>query len=416
VTATSAESYETREKRVQDAIALKQPDRVPFFPTTHLLAARYAGMTYEDAFYNADAWFDANREMIADFEPDIYFSPDFAIFSSGQAFEAVDFQQIKWPGDGVPANRPFQFVEEEYMKEDEYEAFLDDPSDFVIRTYMPRIYGTLEPLKKLPPIKAFLLGYAGVPMSAVFGVPEIAEAFKSLHDAAQEALKWNQASEVFHKEMGQKGFPCFAGSVAQAPFDIISDFLRGMRGSMVDMYRRPEQLQEATEKVFSCVLGTAIGRARMSGIPRVFMPLHRGADGFMSEEQFETFYWPTLKRLILGLIDAGLTPCPFFEGSYDSRLDYLAELPPGKVLGIFDRTDLFRAKEVLGDTMCIAGNMPVSLLQAGTPEKIEAYTKRLIEEVGEGGGFIMSCGGVMDEADIDLVRAWRDYTREYGDY
>ena len=60
------------------------------------------------------------------------------------------------------------------------------------------------------------------------------------------------------------------------------------------------------------------------------MALHRGADGFMSLNQFETFYWPGLKKIILALIDAGLTPFVFFEGDFTSRLEYLTELPKGK--------------------------------------------------------------------------------------
>ncbi|MGD8466083.1 MAG: hypothetical protein PVI09_19665 [Anaerolineae bacterium] len=40
-----------------------------------------------------------------------------------------------------------------------------------------------------------------------------------------------------------------------------------------------------------------------------------------------TFYWPHLKALINGLLDAGLISCPFFEGTYDQRLEYLTELP-----------------------------------------------------------------------------------------
>ena len=33
----------------------------------------------------------------------------------------------------------------------------------------------------------------------------------------------------------------------------------------------------------------------------------------------------------------------------------------------FDRTDMFKAKKVLGDNACIAGNVPASLLVTGTP-------------------------------------------------
>jgi hypothetical protein len=410
------ELYRERGKRINDAVQLKVPDRVPFFPATHLYAAKYTGMTLEEAFYDADKWFAANKKMNIDLEPDLYFPGGLAIMAPGQAFEAVDFKQIKWPGHGVPSNHTFQFVEGEYMTADEYDAFLNDPTDFAIRTYMPRIYGTLEPLKMLPPLELMLLGYAGVGLTAFLAFPGVASAFESLYKAGLEAAKWMAANTAFENEMKELGFPSAFSAAAFAPFDMISDFLRGMRGAMLDMYRQPDKLLEAMEKVYPLILGFALVSAKMSGNPRVFMPLHRGADGFMSLKQFETFYWPTLKRLILTLIDEGLTPCIFWEGFYDSRLEYLAELPKGKILGLFDRTDVFKAKEVLGDTMCIAGNMPLSLLQTGTPQQVKDYAKKLIDVVGKGGGFVMSSATVMDEADPELVKVWKDFTREYGVY
>jgi uroporphyrinogen-III decarboxylase len=147
-----------------------------------------------------------------------------------------------------------------------------------------------------------------------------------------------------------------------------------------------------------------------------FMALHRGSDEFMSPKQFETFYWPGLKTLLLAMTDNGLTPFVFWEGIWDQRLEYLRELPKGKVVGWFDRTNLFRAKDMIGDTMCICGDMPLSLLQTGTPEQVKDYAKRLIDVVGKDGGFMMGSNTVLDSAEPELVKVWVDFTREYGVY
>ena len=53
-------------------------------------------------------------------------------------------------------------------------------------------------------------------------------------------------------------------------------------------------------------------------------------------------------------------------------------------------SELFKAKEVLGDVVCLQGNVPLSLLVSGTPDDVKDYCKRLIDRVGKGGGFIMS--------------------------
>jgi len=164
------------------------------------------------------------------------------------------------------------------------------------------------------------------------------------------------------------------------------------------------------------MLGLAVATARVSGNPRVFIPLHRGADGFMSLKQFETFYWPTLKGLILGLIDAGLTPCPFIEGDYTSRLEYLLELPRGKVLGYFDASDILKVKEILGNHLCIMGNVPPSLLQTGNTQDVKDYCKKLIDVAGKGGGFIMAPRSAIDEVKPENLKTMIDFTKEYGVY
>jgi len=415
---TPEELYREREARINDAIELRVPDRVPFFLPSGLFPAKYVGMTFEEAFYDPEKWFAANKKANQDFQSDLYWQPTFGVFTAGRAFEAVDLKQLKWPGHGVAPNHSFQFVEGEYMKAEEYDAFLDDPSDFILRGYLPRVFGTLQPLTMLPPVKLMLTGYAAVGMTAVLAIPEITRAFQSLYEAALEASKWDAATTAFNQEMMELGFPPFVGpsGVTIAPFDMISDFLRGMRGSMLDMYRRPEKLLQAVKKVESMAIDSAILGAQLSSISRVMIPLHRGADGFMSNEQFETFYWPGLKKLLLSLIEAGLTPCPVFEGGYDSRLPYLKELPKGKIFGMFDSTDVFRAKEIIGDTMCIVGNMPLSLLQTGSLEQIREYSKGLIDIVGKDGGFIMSARAALDEADPERVKAWAAFTQDYGVY
>ncbi|RLC79902.1 MAG: hypothetical protein DRJ03_09645 [Chloroflexi bacterium] len=410
----TSESFETRIGWINDAIALKKPDRVPIFPMFHLFPARYAGMNYEEAFYDLDRWLGANEKAILDYDPDLYFQPSAPIAASGAAHEALDNRQIKWPGHGVAPNRSFQFVEGEYMKAEEYDEFLRDPSDWTVRKYLPRIFGSLQGLGMLPPLTAMLAGHAGAGITGVLAIPPVAAAFAALSQAAQVSAQWSMAYAQFEQKMNGMGYPAYSAAVALAPYDLISDMLRGMRGTMVDMYRCPDKLVAAMEKVLPDQIGGAIGRAKMSGNPRIFIPLHRGADGFMSNEQFETFYWPTLKALILALIGAGLTPSPFFEGGYEHRLQYLKELPPGKVMGLFDRSDLVKVKKVLGDTMCIVGGMPVSLLQSGTPEQVRDETKKIIEAVGQDGGFIMSSNTVLDEADPELVRVWVEATREYG--
>jgi len=111
-----------------------------------------------------------------------------------------------------------------------------------------------------------------------------------------------------------------------------------------------------------------------------------------------------------------LIPCPFWEGNCESRLEVIRDIPAGKACYKFEATDMVKAKEVLKDTVCLRGNVPLSILVAGTPDEVRRYCKKLIDTAGKDGGFIMDAATGLDDAKIENVRAMFDFTREYGIY
>jgi hypothetical protein len=399
-----------RRQRILDAVELMIPDQVPLFLPFGLFSVNYAGLNLQDSFENPEKWFAAMEKAHIDFEPDM----GFANVMITAPLKTLDIRVFKWPGYGVSPNSTHQFVEDEYMKAEEYEALLNDPTDFALRTFLPRTHGAMQGLNSLPPLMSLFFAY--INLASIFSAKPIIESLEALVAAAKQHAQILSLLKTSYQRLIELGFPEFQAGHATSPFDVISDFLRGMRGSTLDMFRCPDKLLAAQQKLLPIILDTAINVPRKPDQTFVGIPLHRGSDEFMSHEQFEKFYWPGLKTLILSVIDAGLTPMIIWEGFWDSRLEYLKELPKGKIFGWFDRTDLFKAKEILGDTMCIAGGMPVSLLQSGTPDQIKDLTRRLIEVVGQDGGYIMSANTPIDDAKPELVRTWVDATRKYGVY
>ncbi len=161
---------------------------------------------------------------------------------------------------------------------------------------------------------------------------------------------------------------------------------------------------------------SGIGSCNASGHIMPFIPLHKGADGFMSDEQFQAFYWPTLRKLIIGLVNEGFVPQLFAEGSYKERLEVICDIPKGKTVWWFDLTDMERAKETVGQVACIAGNIPLSLLCTAAPHDVELYCKSLIDMVGKDGGFILSTGAGMQGSKAENVKAMIDFAKQYGTY
>jgi uroporphyrinogen-III decarboxylase len=185
---------------------------------------------------------------------------------------------------------------------------------------------------------------------------------------------------------------------------------------MLDMFRYREELKEACERLTPIMVKCGVTTCRAAGHLMPFIPLHKGADGFMSREQFETFYWPTLRKLIIGLINEGMVPLLFAEGGYNERLHVISDIPKGKVVWWFDRTDMKKAKEIVGPKACLAGNVPLDLLCTGTPEEVKACCKELIDVAGMDGGFILSTGAGIQGSKAANVKAMMEFSKEYGVY
>ncbi len=408
-------SYKERVTRIKDAIQLRKvPDRVPVIPTTGFFPCFHAGITPEDMMYDYDKLYMAYKKYTLDFEPDAHLGLFHA--GPGKIFDILDYKIFVWPGHGTSPEHSYQYIEGEYVKADEYDDLIQDPSDFFRSVYLPRVFGALEPLQKLSPLTGILMMPFAGPNLIPYGLPDVQDAYKALLEAGSESLKWGMVSAAFDKEMAESGFPNLFGGFSMAPFDAIGDCLRGTKGIMLDMYRQPDKLLEALEAITPILIKMGVSYTNVSGNPMVLIPIHKGADGFLSDEQFKTFYWASFRKVLVGLIEEGCVPCVFAEGGYNSRLEVIQDLPKGKALWMFDLTDMARAKEIVGKTACIGGNMPIVLLTVGTSQDVRDYARKLIETVGKGGGYIMLAGAVIDKAKSENVRAMVDATKEYGVY
>lgn len=414
MTDTAEKLYRMREKRTTDAIELKTPDRVPVTASFAFFPARYCGCTMEEMMYDPDKLWEVQLKTTYDFEPDIAQNP-FAGTFMGPLLDVLDYRQMQWPGRQLEPNVPFQFVEGEYMKADEYDHFFSEPMDFITRTYWPRISGSLKGLEILPSFQNFTR-YMNLGIFQVFARPEVQTMLETLIKAGKAADKIGSYSRRFAATLKEEGFPMMGGAVTSAPFDILGDFLRGTKGVMLDMYRRPDILLKACEKLLPLAVENGVNTAKRSDDKYVFIPLHKGLDGFMSPEQFNKFYWPTLRELMIALINEGLIPSPFWEGNCTSRLEYIKDIPAGKAVYRFEATDMMKAKDILKDRVCIRGNVPISILATGTPDDVRSYCKKLIDHAGRDGGFIMDSSAGVTDAKPENVKAMFDFTKEYEGY
>ena len=332
-------AFLARKKRLDDAMNLRKPDRVPAAPlVVHYYATRARGISNREAMYNPEKTIRAWKEATIQHDWDT--AVPFGSLLPVHPLEILGMKQIKWPGGGLPDDQPFQWVEGEYMTQNEYDEMLADPNGFAVKKLWPRISTTLAPISGMsqmqPPPLLFLSNAYTLPglLAEIVSSPPMVEILKKALELAEAHEKYKQLMVGYTMEMMNLGFPLPFGAITFPAFDWISDAFRGMRGTMLDMYQVPDKLLTAIETFTPLTIGSCIMMAAQTENKGVLIPMHRGAGGFMSDKQFARFYWPCFKALLLGLINAGLTPIPLFEGDYTPRLEYLTECP-GKGCGPF---------------------------------------------------------------------------------
>ncbi|MCB0207420.1 MAG: uroporphyrinogen decarboxylase, partial [Anaerolineae bacterium] len=190
-----------------------------------------------------------------------------------------------------------------------------------------------------------------------FAMPPFQEMLHKMMEAGNELMKTLAAVGQTGAMIAAEGFPAMGLNIVKTPFDYLGDTLRGTKGILMDMYRRPNELLAACEAYVPVLIKAIIGASDRSGAPSAFYVLHKGADAFMSQAQFEKFYWPTWKQVMLALYEEGITSYLFIEGSYNKRLENLAEMPEKSLVCHFDQTEMGPVKEILSDKFIITGNV-----------------------------------------------------------
>jgi uroporphyrinogen-III decarboxylase len=408
-------NFKTKLKRLINVYRVMEPDRVPVTVTVGVVPLTEAGIDYHTAIYDCEKAVQAfarfNKKHGT--ELDSYASP--MIFPA-RVIDGLDFKLYAWPGHGVPETATgYQFNEGEYMKASEYDDFIRNPADFWMRTYLPRLFGAMESLGNVPPITDIIEFPVGAlnPLSR----PDVQATLQKLIEAGKEIGRFSKITGEHVRAIREKGYlTALPQSVAHAPFDTLGDTLRGTKAIINDMFRRPDKLLEALDVAADLTIKSILNSATAARGFRAWFPLHKGADGWMSEKQFDTFYFAPLKKVMDAFIKDGYIVTLFAEGSFDTRLEHFADFPKGSIHWQFDRTDMSRAKKLFGNKFSMEGNVPSSLLTTGTPGDVKKLCRNLIEVCGKGGGYVLAGGASIANPKIENLKAMVDAAKEYGVY
>ncbi len=403
-----------RWQRILDCVALRQPDRMPVALYTTFWLARYGGISCRELMYDYTQTAAIAERAVLEFEPDAV-APLFIGNALGPTLDAFGYKQLRWAGHGVGDDQPYQYIDAEYMSAEEYPELLADPTGFYLRKYLPRIFGAAEGLEKFPQLPGMFYFRAMTGLRPLVD-KDLRAALRRLLDAADEVDRLTAHAVAWNERIAALGYPLINGSSSGAPYDVVADYFRGATGMMKDLYRHRDLLLEVVDMMRVNLVRMTIANARASGNPIVFIPIHWAPDAFMSPKQFATFWWPSFRQMMLDLIAADLVPMPLWESDCTRRLEVIRDIPPGKCIYWFERTDLVRAHAVLGDVVALRGNLSPSLMTTGTVAQVDAAVRHLVENVWNRGGKLIldTAFGIPDETPVENVRAMFAAARRYA--
>lgn len=407
-------AFDERWRRLADCVKLQRPDRMPVVLYAIFWLAKYGGISYRQLMYDYETTAEIAERAVREYQPDVC-APLFGMAAMGHVFDSVGYRQLEWPGHGVGDNQPYQYLDREYVKADELRDLLADPTGFYLRMYLPRIFGAFPGLEKLPNLVGTyyfrtITGLRG------FADPDVKQALHKLMEAAEVVDRYATRAAQWNRQISEAGFPLMNGSSTGAPYDVIGDYFRGATGMMKDLFRHKELLHETLDMMRRSLVRMTVANAKASGNPIVMIPIHWAPDAFMSQKQFETFWWPSFRQMMLDLIECDLVPMPLWESDCTKRLETIKDVPAGKCIYWFERTDLVQAHKVLGGRVALRGNLSPSMMTTGTPAAVDAAVKRLVDEIwNEGGSLILDTAfGIPDETPVENVRAMFDAARKYA--
>ncbi|MEM3383705.1 MAG: uroporphyrinogen decarboxylase family protein [Nitrososphaerales archaeon] len=274
------------------------------------------------------------------------------------------------------------------------------------RTYTPCKLGAREAMIIMKDSNGYdeligegFIGY----ISRVYKEQDIDEDIeKAVISAAEKtktfAQKWEEERKV----------PLYAGALGIVPFGFLA-YARGFTEIAKDIVRYPWKIVRACNTIVDDMTNLFIKLCTISNVRRIWLSFINSTPESIGTPHFSSFVWPTAKIMIEQLIDAKILPILQFDVNAYPIFNYLKELPKEEcILHLDSSTDIIKAKENIGNHMCIMGN--VSLLKFTNKEDVRVYCRNLIDKLGKEGGFILSSDNpiVIDEEPIEKVKAITD--------
>ncbi|MBU0991603.1 MAG: hypothetical protein KJ737_03825 [Proteobacteria bacterium] len=342
----------TSKERLECAVNLEKPDRVPISPLMNTsAAAKLVGKKY---------WEIADKGYYAHIETEIELFEKFGGWDGVALPLSPDIYRLGGLKVTTPTEQSpeIQILEEEFAKPEDYEIIAEKGmNDFIVNHLIERVYG-----------KEFLgqLGHI-------------------YQDASRSSKK---GKDEYTKRGAYFTFP----TLLTHPFFKLS-LTRSMVKFTEDLYYRPEMVENAIQTMTDELIAMGKMLYKKDNFLTMGLVEERAGGFFYPMRIFERFWWPFTKQIAEAFWADGIKIWFHLDTNWDKNIKYFKELPRGSaIIDLDGTTNIFAAKEQLRDHLCISSDIHPALMSLGKPEEMEAYCKRLIDEIGDDGGLILCTG------------------------
>ena len=355
---------EERLSRIKRAVALENVRRTPVVLEYSTFAARVTNTPMPEFLLDLDKSVTIMKqayELVSEAaETDAVNYGSYSPYSLSYTW----MSKVRVPGVDLPPDYSAQVVEEALVTRDDY--------DVILKEGWPEFYSNFM-------------------------------AEKVLVDVPRAYLASNQTRVDIGKEWA--GVPVLSGSSVFAPIEYLCGG-RSFANLAIDLCEIPDKVQAVLDEIAPHMCAAACRQARQKGCPTVWVGGWQAAPVLLSPKMWNRFVWPYLKRLVLEILEHELIPLLHLDSDWTRELERFRELPRAKAIMALDGdTDIFEAKRILGDHICLMGDVPPGMLCFSDPDTVFRYSAKLIEGLGPAGFILQSGCDIPENARLENVQA-----------
>jgi len=355
-----------RLKRILTAVALEKPDRVPVVLEYAAFAAHVTHTPLPEFLLSlpksVEVMIQAYQLVAKKGAADAVNYGSFSPFT----LSSVWLSKVSVPGLDLPADVSYQVVEKEFINADDYDVILN---------------------KGWPDFKRNLL------------------ATRIQNDVPQKYLPENQPAVDTLKAWAEIDVPVLSGGLLAPPFEYLCGG-RSLTQFFMDLVTIPDKIQAVMDHMLPYLAGAVCQWARQMGYPAVWVGGWRGAPAMISPAMWDRFVWTYLRKLVYEVLDHGLIPILHLDSCWDRALERFRELPKARAIVALDgETDILKAKALLGDHVCLMGDVPAIMFCTADADDVYQYCSNLIRQVGPEGFILQSGCDIPENARIENVQA-----------